>query len=348
MRQSHPFVKLLKELLAVPAPGGREEAMASFVCGKLEALGYEPARDTAGNVKVALKGRKPEARKVVIAAHMDEIAMLVARVEPDGAVRVGPSGGLHPWKLGEGPVTLLGDRESVTGVLCAGSAHSLARTQRGCGWEDVRILTGLSRERLAEAGVRAGTSAVPAPEGRGPVLFGEADDPLIAAWTFDDRGGVATLLRVLEKLKQDDIQPARPTLFCFTVQEESGCHGAKLIAHEEKPEVYLAIDGCPILPYSPLDIDGRPGVWSKDATAHYDQWLLLDLCRFAREVGTELQPVVYEDAKSEASAVYDAGGVARVALMGHVRENSHGYEVARLSCFDNVFKTLTRFVEAWE
>jgi len=40
--------------------------------------------------------------------------------------------------------------------------------------------------------------------------------------------------------------------------------------------------------------------------------------------------------------------VARVGCFGHVRENSHGYEVARLSCFDNVHKTLVRFVTHWE
>lgn len=62
----------------------------------------------------------------------------------------------------------------------------------------------------------------------------------------------------------------------------------------------------------------------------------------------EFQPVVCEDARSEASAVHNTGGVARVALIGHVRENSHGYEIARLSCFGNIFKDLTRFVEAWE
>ena len=61
-----------------------------------------------------------------------------------------------------------------------------------------------------------------------------------------------------------------------------------------------------------------------------------------------MQPVAYDSAGTDASLVYSVGGAARVACMGHPRENSHGYEVARLSVFDNVLKTLVRFVQVWE
>jgi hypothetical protein len=45
--------------------------------------------------------------------------------------------------------------------------------------------------------------------------------------------------------------------------------------------------------------------------------------------------------------VYAAGGAGRIATIGHVRENSHGYEVARLSCFDRLLRVLVRCFEAW-
>ena len=57
---------------------------------------------------------------------------------------------------------------------------------------------------------------------------------------------------------------------------------------------------------------------------------------------------MYDAAASDASLVYAAGGAERVATMGHPRENSHGYEVARLSVFDNVWRTLVAFVENWQ
>jgi hypothetical protein len=45
--------------------------------------------------------------------------------------------------------------------------------------------------------------------------------------------------------------------------------------------------------------------------------------------------------------VMAAGGTQRAAVFGHVRENSHGYEVARLSVFDNLLKVLVQFVRTW-
>ena len=46
--------------------------------------------------------------------------------------------------------------------------------------------------------------------------------------------------------------------------------------------------------------------------------------------------------------VYDVGGTQRIACFGHVRENSHGFEVARLAVFDNVHKVLVEFVRKWK
>jgi len=192
--------------------------------------------------------------------------------------------------------------------------------------------------------VRPGSTAVPVRDGRGPVLFGDDRDPLVAAWTFDDRAGCVTLLRLLDAVQQEGLTPARPTIVAFTVHEEGGCHGAKVLAHRERPEIFIAIDGCPITPGSKLKMDGRPGVWSKDVRVHYDQRIVQVLCQSAEAAGTGLQPVVYDTAFSDAGAVYDTGGAPRVGIVGQVRENSHGYEVARLSVFDNLLKTLVEFV----
>jgi len=347
-QENHPFVKLFKELLRVPAPGGREEMIAALIRGKIEALGYASETDPSGNVVVRLEGREPKSPLVALAAHMDEIAMVVSSIEADGSLRVGPSGGILPWKTGEMPVEVLGDNGSVTGVLSMGSTHTKeAASQPGVTWRDVKIITGLTQEGLSAAGVRPGSTAVPERGVRGPYFMGAPDDPLIAAWSFDDRAGCATLLRLLEALKRRAITPIHPVLICFTVHEEGGCHGAKNLCFRERPEVFVAIDGCPIIDESVLSLDGRPGIWSKDEKTHYDQRLLRDFLVLAKEAGTELRPVTYERAASDASAVYAAGLAPRVAFVGHVRTNSHGFEVARLSCFDNHLAILVKFCEQW-
>ena len=347
MPTNHPALTLFTELLAAPAPSSREEGVAALVRAKLDGWGYTHQTDGAGNVCVRLAGRKPDGPLCCFASHMDEIGMVVTRVEADGSLRVDRSGGLYAWKHGEGPVEILGDEGTITGVLSMGSTHTAA-TNQAIEWSHVRVLTGLSPTQLAAMGVRPGSLAVPARSVCGPVVFGDPADPLVGAWTFDDRMGVVALLRLLETLKQDNLQPNLPTLVAFTVSEEVGGLGAKIVARREQPEVFIAVDGCPMPPGSPLQLDSRPGIWSFDSSAPYDQRLVRDLRQAASAVGTELQPVAYARAASDASLVYAAGLTQRIACFGHVRENSHGYEVARLAVFDNVLKTLVQFVTTWE
>jgi putative aminopeptidase FrvX len=344
----HPILRLFSETLAVPSPSGREELLAQVVRDTLSEWGYAHQTDGAGNVLVRLPGRDVNGPLCCVAAHMDEIGMVVTKIEADGSLRVDRSGGLYPWKLGEGPVELLGDVQKIVGILSFGSTHTPKASDTAISWERARVLTGLSPEQLKERGVRPGTPAVPIQPVRGPILLGDPDNPLVAAWTFDDRMGVVALLSALHVLKQDGLQPFLPTIFAFTVHEEGGGHGAKVLAQREKPEVFISIDGCPLPSGAPLALDGRPGIWSKDRYAVYDQRLVAALCQAARDAGTELQPVVFESAASDASMVYSVGGAQRVACFGHVRENSHGYEVARLSVFQNVVNTLVRFMTAWE
>lgn len=344
MATTHPALELLAKLLAIPAPPGREHAIGAFILEHVTGLGYPVRQDPSGNILVELPGTQPDAPRCCIAAHMDEIGMVVTVVRDDGDLLVAPSGGLHPWKLGEGPVQIMGDHAAVVGILSMGSTHTSGAADRPMTWDNVRVITGLSAAELQRAGVRPGSSAVPTPDRRGPLLFGPAADPLVAAWTFDDRLGVVSLLRLLESLRRRNLQPVHPTLLAFTVHEEGGGHGAKVVAQRAQPEIFVAVDGCPMPPGSPLRLDGRPGIWSKDRITVYDHGLTLTLLEAARRAGTALQPVVYDAAASDASLVYAAGAAQRVACFGHVRENSHGFEIIRHSVIDNLHNSLVEFV----
>lgn len=341
-----PIITLFTKLLSVPAPSGYETQLAAIVRAELDDLGYAHTTDSAGNILVRLPGRDNKAPLLCLAAHIDEIGMVVTNLEADGTLRVTRSGGLYPWKQGEGPVEILGDFGSIRGILAMGSTHT-ATGNKALEWADVRIITGLTPKELAEVGIRPGSAGVPSREICGPVIFGSPADPLLGAWTFDDRMGVVALLRLLSLLHEVNQPPQRPTLIAFTVGEEVGGLGAKIVAAREQPETFIAVDGCPMPPGAPLKLDGRPGIWAKDRLAPYDQALLRDLCDAAYAVGTELQPVIFDSAASDASLVLAAGLTQRIACFGHVRENSHGYEVARLSVFENTVKTLFQFVTTW-
>lgn len=344
--RDHPALTLFTALLQ-PAPSGREEAVAAVIRHTLDGWRLPHETDAAGNVLVRLPGRRPDAPLCILAAHMDEIGVVVTGVEADGRLRVDRSGGLMPYKLGEGPLLILGDHDTITGVLSMGSTHRRDAAQQSITWADTHILTGLSPARLAAAGVRPGSLAVPTAERRGPLLFGDPADPLVGAWTFDDRMGVVALLRLLRALQDGGGQPVHPTLVAFTTREEIGGLGAKALCRREAPAIFISVDGAPMPPGTALALDGRPAIWSKDRLATYDQRLLQALQQAAAAAGTSLQPVVYDSAASDASLVAYAGLAPRIACLGQVRANSHGYEVARLSVFDNLLNTLVAFVETW-
>jgi putative aminopeptidase FrvX len=342
------FVEILTDLLEHPSPSGREERTREYIKSKLDEIGFAHETDPAGNLLVRLDGRNSKGPLTIIAAHMDEIAMVVIGIEGNGDLKVINSGGLVPCKLGETAVEILSDKnENVIGLFSMGSAHTKAAREGtwAPGWADVRIKTGLTPEALKEKGVRIGSSAVPVRSSRGPHVFGDEKDPMVSAWTFDDRAGIAELLIVLKMIKYKQLKPENRLVIAFTVHEEGGCHGAKVLAQRERPEIFIAIDGCPVVDPETLKLDGRPGVWSKDSLCHYDQRLVKDLMDAGIAAGTELQPVVYTSASSDASAVYNVGGAARIAFLGHVRTNSHGFELARLSVFQNTVNTLFKFIE---
>jgi len=344
---NHRGLDLFSQLLAIPAPPGHEGAMGRFVASKIRELGLEPLTDAAGNVFVRVEGSQADGPLVCLAAHIDELGMVVTRVDPDGALRVSRAGGLFPWKLGERPVEILGENETILGASSMGSGHSKVDVERENTWEKVRVLTGLTPAGLEERGVGIGTPIVPAKACRGPFVFGDDLDPMIASWSFDNRLGVVTLLRLLERAATKGLHPKVPFLITFTVQEEIGCHGAKILAQREHPDVFVAVDGSPLVPESPVPLDGRPAIRTKDRVAAYDPALVSDFCRLSAEAGVVLHRVVYEGAASDASLVYSMGAAPRAACLGYVRASSHGLEVAPLSTFGNLLATVSAFFAYW-
>jgi len=343
----HHLIELFETLL-VPSPSGSETELAEVIKSHLEKIGTRYETDPAGNLMVKLPGTDPDAPLIIYAAHMDEIGMVVTQLNDDGVLRVTRSGGLEPWKLGEGPVDVFGDNGVVKGVFSMGSTHTKETSEKAITWNDICVLTGITRDELNSHGVRPGSPVLPTRERRGPELFGPADDPLVGAWTFDDRMGCVVLLELIRSMQEKAFQPSHPTIIAFTTQEEIGGHGSKYLVRTLDPEIFISVDGVPMPPGTDLQLDGRPGIWTKDRNAQYDPGLIRALMKSAMEAGTELQPAVFDSTASDASMASYSLGIPRIACLGHVRENSHGYEVARLSVFKNLINTLLTFIKSFD
>jgi putative aminopeptidase FrvX len=286
----------------------------------LDVLGQSHRTDPKGNLLVG--SEKP---RIVVTAHMDEIAMIVRRIEPDGSLAVSALGGLLPWKIGEGPVSILGP-EPLDGVLSFGSIHTddaASNVRRAdssaIDWNMASILTGISPSALAARSIRPGTRVVVHPSRRQILHVG----PLIAGFFLDDRADLVSWLLALEELGS----VPEGVLFAATAAEEVGGEGALYLLQEHRPEICIALELGPNPEDSPIRLSKDPTVWANDSYSamSYDDGEFL--ARLGEELTMALQFQVLSRGGSDASCAASHGLCARPITLGLPMANSHGFEV---------------------
>lgn len=126
--------ELLTKLLFARGPGGQEDEVRAICIEELRARCDEQWVDPAGNVIGLIRGHQDEAeprRAIKVMVHMDEIAMVIKRIDQDGTLRVTALGGVNPVNFGMCPIDILGDLETIPGVLSFGSMHATTNTPQG-------------------------------------------------------------------------------------------------------------------------------------------------------------------------------------------------------------------------
>lgn len=324
-------LELLKRLTAIPAPPGQEGALAADLNELLAAVGRHGTVDAKGNLVVRSGKTKP---RIVVTAHMDEIAMLVRRVHVNGTLDVTSLGGLYPWKLGEGPVEVLAASGAIPGVLGFGSIHTDAPGARAqsaretpLDWASASVFTGMEGEELVTRGVRPGTRVVVARSRRTILEMGE----YVAGYFLDDRADLVSWLLALEELGE-----VAGVVFAATSAEEVGGEGAQYLLHEFRPEICIALELGPYVEDAPSELIAAPSVWVNDAysaMAASDLDLLADV---ASDAGIPVQWQAFSRGGSDASCAASVGLCARPFTLGLPMENSHGFEIMHRDAMDEL------------
>ncbi|HEU5330515.1 MAG TPA: M42 family metallopeptidase [Thermomicrobiales bacterium] len=229
-------LNLLKKLCETPGIPGYEERIREIVIPELRASCDELSTDALGNV-IAVKhgsGDGPR-RKVMLAAHMDEIGFMVSHIDQGGFLRLQPAGGFDPRALFQQRVWVHPQSgASLRGVLApaAKPAHLLDEADRG------------KAPKLPELYVDL---ALPGDRVRELVAVGdmvtldrtteEIGDCLISK-AFDDRLSVFIMLEALRAVKAH----ACDIYAVATVQEEVGLRGAMTSAYTVAPDISIALD----------------------------------------------------------------------------------------------------------
>ena len=321
--------ELIRQLIALPGPPGQEDAVRNWLAERLRALNYAPETDAKGNLLVTVSGgaSKPH---VLVTAHLDEIALMITRIEDDGKVRVAASGGTYTWKWGEGPVSILARGGAVPGILSYGCIHtnhkqSMVEQARHepYPWEHAYIFTGLSAAELAGAGVRTGLRVVLASSRRVVTEFG----PYVASYFLDDRADLAVWLMALETLRAQGLEGLGEITFAATTSEEVGAEGAQYLLRNRPADICVALEIGPKTPEADFPIDSQPTLWVRDGYAAMeaiDGDLLTDCCA---ELGQTPHWQYLSRGGSDASCASAKGFTARPVTLGLPVENSHGYEI---------------------
>ena len=338
---------LVRELTQLPGPPGQETLVREAVAAHAERLGCVHETDARGNLLLAAPGasRLPDNPEIVVMAHLDEIALLVVRVERDGRLVVTNLGGVFPWKWGEGPVQILASPTPLDGVLSFGSIHTTdpsslaaAARERALTWADTRIFTGLSAGELAQAGVRAGTRVVLHPSRRTWTTLGD----FVASPFLDDRADLAAMLLALENLQNAD--PER-ILFAATAAEEVGGQGALWLLRQRPATVGIALEIGPRVPESLFTLDDQPTVWVSDSFAAMQSADIEVVARAARTIGQTPHFQALSRGGSDASCAASYGLVARPITLAFAAENSHGCEIMHRDAVPNLSALLLAVLE---
>ncbi len=309
------LIELLRELCQRDGVSGMEDDVRDCIRGRIEKHADQIVIDKLGNLLVFKKGRKSGAERIMLAAHMDEVGLIVKTVTSDGYLKFGACGGIDRRVL-IGKRVLVG-RERVPGIIALRAFH-LTNSDERAGvprLEDLYIDIGARDKEDALMYVSLGDYCAFDSE---PCTLG---DKLIKAKAIDDRLGCAVLVSLIEET------PPVDAWFAFTVQEEVGLRGATVAAARIAPEIAVIVEGTTAADSPDLDrhrrvcsVGGGAVVPFMDRGSIYDRGLLSELAKVAKSRGIKTQTKNYVSGGTDAAAIQRSlQGVPVAAVAAPVR-----------------------------
>lgn len=222
-----PQLTLLEKLCNASGVSGDEGEVRKIILEEVRPYADEIKVDALGNVLVTKKSSNPDALRVMVDAHMDEVGFMLVAEDGEGIYRFETVGGLDARQL-VGKAVLVG-KDKTPGVIGARPIHltTADERKRKIPLDQLRIDIGPGGK------AKPGDRAVFATRFKrvGPSIFAKA---------IDNRVGCAILVELLKNA------PAHIDLcLSFSVQEEIGLRGAKVAANYFKPHLAIAIDSTP-------------------------------------------------------------------------------------------------------
>lgn len=213
---------LIKKLTEAYGPSGDERNIRQMIREEIQEVADELIEDVMGNL-IAIK--KGTGRRIMIAAHMDQIGMIITHIDEKGFLRFAAVGGVSVQNSIHRRIRF---KNGMTGVI---GFESEINDVKDIQLARMYIDIGASNRSEAEKQIHIGDVAIY------DTCFTESNGKYTSG-AMDDRIGCAIAIEVMKRLKQSEHE----IYFVFTTQEEVGLRGAKTAAYTVNPQMAIAID----------------------------------------------------------------------------------------------------------
>lgn len=306
-------MELLKELTQAWGVAGREKNVRDIIEREIRDHADEYFTDAVGNLIAVKKGTEsPDKKKIMLAAHMDEIGMQVKKIESDGRIKVCNVGFIWTSSLYNDKVIF---RNGTIGVVgCEGPVEE-AKNNSGKLYIDIGCTTKEETEKYVKVGDYCGFIG----------NYYELKNERIVSKSFDNRVGCYILI---EALKRNQGDGPNDIYYVFTVQEEVGCRGAVVSAERIRPDIGISVDVTPDHFY-PTDLEGSNavgegvGVCIGNPSAMLDEYLVDEMIACCEEAKIKYQRDVMDRGGTDASSINMSGMGVRVAGISIVDRFPH-------------------------
>ena len=306
-------MKLLKELTQAWGVAGRERNIRTIIKREIEGFCDEMFTDAVGNLIAVKYGAvHPDKKKIMLAAHMDEIGLQVKKIEGDGRIKVCSVGFVWTSALYNDKVVFQNGTIGVVG--CDGPVEE-AKNNSGKLYIDIGCTSKEETEKYVKVGDYCGFIG----------HYYELQNERIVSKSFDDRVGCYILI---EAMKQNDGTGPNDVYYVFTIQEEVGCRGAVVSAERIRPDIGISVDVTPDHFY-PTDLEGANavgegvGVSIGNPSAMLDEYLVDTMISCCEENNIKYQRDVMDRGGTDASSMNMSGTGVRVAGISVVDRFPH-------------------------
>lgn len=299
---------LLKELCAVEGVSGNEARIRNTILTYIRDKADQVTVDTMGNIFALKKGSSHD-KKILAAAPMDEIGLIVSGVTEKGYLRFKTVGDIDPRVLISKKVRVGGRIPGIIGI----KAIHLQKPEE-------RKTTPPVSELFVDIGAKTKESAEKAVKKGDYIAFErvyrETDDGMVFANGLDSRGGCAALIQAMDEPCGYD------TYFCFLVQEKTGLRGSGIAAYRIRPDFAVEIGGIGCADFHEIKSHQAVPVCKKGAAPVYmDSGMITDMQVYKAmlEIAAENQIPVQEIIDSEkhnTKAIQSAAAGTAAAMIG--------------------------------